>query len=60
MWLPLNHPFRLNSCDIDGRVERRPPPPILTRLRYWNMQLYMRLGNQMEGRRIVTHALSQE
>jgi len=30
-WLPLNHPFRSNSCDFDGRVERKPPPPALLR-----------------------------
>ncbi len=29
--LPLNHPFRSNSCDLDGKVERKPLPPILTR-----------------------------
>jgi hypothetical protein len=29
-WLPLNHPFRSNSCELDGKVERKPLPPILT------------------------------
>jgi hypothetical protein len=29
--LPLNHPFRSNSCDLDGKVERKPLPPILTK-----------------------------
>ncbi len=28
-WLPLDYPFRSNSCDLDGKVERRPLPLVL-------------------------------
>jgi hypothetical protein len=59
-WLQLNHPYRANMTNFNGRSKRRLAPPIMTRLDQFTPLLKnMNSGNWLTTRKI-THVQGQE